>query len=143
MSDGVVRRSVLIGAGADEVWAALVDPSRLEEWLADEVDAVDAVEGGELVRDGEVVFRWDDGCERVGVVAEVDEPRRLAFRWAELGGEQTSVEFELAPEGGGTRVTVVERGLTARGVAGRRSAGPGLVGPRLAGLRLAACAVAA
>jgi uncharacterized protein YndB with AHSA1/START domain len=132
MSDGVVRRSVLIGAGADEVWDALVDPSRLEEWFADEV------EGGELVPEGEVVFRWDDGCERVGVVEEVDEPRRLSFRWAELGGEETSVEFELAREDGGTRVTVVESGLTAGRVGGSRVAGLGL-----AGLRLAACAVMA
>jgi uncharacterized protein YndB with AHSA1/START domain len=128
MSDGVVRRSVLIPAGPSEVWDALVDPSRLEDWFADEV------EGGELVPGADVAFRWDDGCERVGVVEEVDEPRRLAFRWAELGGEETSVEFELAREGAGTRVTVVESGLTARRV---------MFGPRLAGLRLAACAVLA
>jgi uncharacterized protein YndB with AHSA1/START domain len=139
VSRGVVRRSVLIPAGPDEVWDALVDPSRLEEWFADEVAAVEGAEGvdgaagGVLVPDGEVVFRWDDGCERVGVVDVVDAPRRLAFRWAEPGGAETSVEFELAREGAGTRVTVVERGLTARGVAGRR----------LAGLALAACAVPA
>jgi uncharacterized protein YndB with AHSA1/START domain len=132
MSEGVVRRSVLIGAGADEVWDALVDPTRLEEWFADEV------EGGELAPDGEVVFRWDDGCERVGVVEEVDEPRRLSFRWAELGGEETSVEFELTQEDAGTRVTVVETGLRGLRVTGSR-----LTGLRLAGLRLAACSVMA
>ncbi|HWH12172.1 MAG TPA: SRPBCC domain-containing protein [Solirubrobacteraceae bacterium] len=135
MSEGVVTRSLSIGAGAADVWDALVDPSRLEDWFADEVDAQD----GELCPGSEVLFRWDDGTERVGVVQEVDAPRRLAFRWADGGGEETEVAFELAEEPAGTRVTVVERGLTARSAAGRALSW----GPRLAGLRLAACAVAA
>jgi uncharacterized protein YndB with AHSA1/START domain len=125
MSDQVVTRSVLIPAGPDDVWDALVDPSRLEEWFADEVEA------DELVPDGEVVFRWEDGSERVGVVEEVDAPRRLVFRWAEGGGQESEVAFELAEEEAGTRVTVVESGLTGR------------AGARLAGLRMVAGAVAA
>jgi uncharacterized protein YndB with AHSA1/START domain len=153
MSDGVVTRSVLIPAAAEDVWDALVDPSRLEDWFADEVD--DGGTGG-LVRDGEVVFRWDDGCERFGVVEEVDGPRRLAFRWAEAGGEETEVAFELAEEGAGTRVTVVESGLTGRSAwarpAGLVAAGPGPGGSaggsggwgaRMGALGVAACAVMA
>jgi uncharacterized protein YndB with AHSA1/START domain len=127
MSDGVVTRSVLIAAAAEDVWDALVDPSRLEDWFADEVDGG----AGDLVPETEVVFRWDDGTERVGVVGEVDAPRRLAFRWAELGGEETEVAFELAQEAAGTRVTVVETGLT------------GGWAPRMTALGLAACAVMA
>src|SRR3978361_612948 len=50
MSGGVVTRSVLIPAGPEEVWEALVDPVRLEDWFAD------GVEGGEFVPGGEVVF---------------------------------------------------------------------------------------
>jgi uncharacterized protein YndB with AHSA1/START domain len=146
MSDGVVTRSVLIPAGPEDVWDALVDPSRLEDWFADEVD------GAEIVPDAEVVFRWDDGSERVGVVEVVDAPRRLAFRWAEIGGEETEVAFELAEEAAGTRVTVVESGLTGRSAAGRvigseaggpRSGGAGGWAPRMTALRLSACAVAA
>jgi uncharacterized protein YndB with AHSA1/START domain len=147
MSDHVVTRSILIPAGPDDVWDALVDPSRLEEWFADEVET------DELVPDGEVVFRWDDGSERVGVVEEVDAPRRLVFRWAEGGGEESEVAFELAEEEAGTRVTVVESGLTGRAgarravgvwAAGRGSGSDGASGrwaPRLAGLRMVACAV--
>jgi uncharacterized protein YndB with AHSA1/START domain len=112
MPDQVVTRSVVIPAGPDDVWDALVDPARLADWFADEVD------GGELVRDAEVVFRWDDGSERVGVVDEADAPRRLAFRWAEPGGEQSEVAFELAEEAAGTRVTVVERMPTVRSAVG-------------------------
>ncbi len=128
MSEGVVTRSVLIPADPRDVWDALVEPARLEEWFADEVEA------DELVRDAEVVFRWADGSERIGVVEEVDAPRRLTFRWAEVGGEETEVAFDLAQEPAGTRVTVVESGLTGRSAAW---------GPRMAGLGLAACAVLA
>ncbi len=129
MSGGVVTRSVLIPAGREEVWEALVDPACLEDWFADEV------EGGELVPDGEVVFRWDGGVERIAVVEEADEPRRLVFRWAAVGGEESKVSFELVEDGPGTRVTVVESELTGRSAGGWAA---GL--PRLA---LAACLVAA
>jgi uncharacterized protein YndB with AHSA1/START domain len=115
MSGGVVTRSVLIPAGPEEVWEALVDPARLEDWFAD------GVEGGELVPGGEVVFRWDGGCERIAVVEEADEPRRLVFRWAEAGGEESQVCFELVEEAPGTRVTVVESGLAGRSASGWKS----------------------
>jgi uncharacterized protein YndB with AHSA1/START domain len=144
MSEHVVRRSVLIPAEPADVWDALVDPSRLEEWFADEVDAE------EIVTAAEVVFRWDDGSRRVGVVEEVDAPRRLAFRWSEAGGPETAVVFELADEDAGTRVTVVETGLSERTAAGRVvrgwSGGPvgsGAWGPRMAALGRAACLVLA
>jgi uncharacterized protein YndB with AHSA1/START domain len=145
MSDGVVTRSVLIPAEPEEVWDALVDPGRLVDWFADEVD-------GELVPDGAVVFRWDDGSERVGVVVEVAAPWRLQFMWAEPGGEETEVAFELSKDDRGTRVTVVERGLTRRSAVGRgiglRVGGGDRAGSagwasRLARLDLAVCAVVA
>jgi uncharacterized protein YndB with AHSA1/START domain len=68
-----------------------------------------------------------------------DAPRRLAFRWAQAGGEETEVAFELTEEAKGTRVTVVETGLTWRS-AGMR---PLRWGPRLAALESAARAVLA
>ncbi len=130
MSGQVVTRSVFIPAPAEEVWDALVAPSRLEEWLADEVEAA------EFVPDAEVVFRWEDGREVHGVVEEVDAPQRLAFRWAGVDGAETQVAFDLREEAAGTRVTVVERGLTAVSAAAARVAGSGPVawGPRLQAL---------
>ena len=112
MSGDVVTRTVLIPAGPEEVWDALVDPARLEDWFADEVD------GGALVPDGEVVFRWEGGCERIAVVEQADEPRRLVFRWAEVDGEESRVSFELVEDGPGTRVTVVESELTGPSAGG-------------------------
>ncbi len=135
---GVVTRSVLIPAAPEDVWDALIDPSRLAEWFADEIEA------DELVPDAEVVFRWDDGRERHGVVEEVDEPERLVFRWSGAGGDESQVAFDLVEEAVGTRVTVVETGLTRRSVAGRGVAGGRSWGPRLRALALCcASAVAA
>jgi uncharacterized protein YndB with AHSA1/START domain len=132
MSD-LVTRSLLIPAAPEDVWEALIDPSRLAEWFADEIDAA------ELVPEAEVVFRWDDGRQRHGVVEEVDEPERLVFRWSGSDGEESQVAFDLVEEAAGTRVTVVETGLTRRSVAGRGRSW----GPRLRALALSARAVAA
>jgi uncharacterized protein YndB with AHSA1/START domain len=136
MSD-LVTRSVLIPAAPEEVWDALIEPSRLAEWFADEIEAA------ELIPDAEVVFRWDDGRERHGVVEEVDEPERLVFRWSAADGDESQVAFDLVEEAAGTRVTVVETGLTRRSVGGRGAPGAGSWGPRLRALALCACAVAA
>ncbi len=125
MSDHQVRRSTVIDAPREEVWDALVDPSRLAEWLADEV---------EVDEPDSITFRWADGRQRRGVVEEVDAPARLALRWADRDGRQTKVVFELDEAAGGTRVTVTERGLRPPVAAW---------GSRLALLACAARAVAA
>lgn len=103
MADHSVTRSAVIPASPEDVWEALTDPARLEDWFADEVEA----DGFEP--DAEVVFRWDDSEERPAIVEEVDAPRRLTFRWR-AGGDESHVAFSLEPERAGTRVTVVETG---------------------------------
>ncbi len=104
MPQRVVSRSVVVEAPVEEVWGALTDPSRLEDWFADEIDA------DEIEPDAEVVFRWHDGDEeRRAVIEDVEAPRRLAFRWT-ARGDQSRVVFELEDEALGTRVTVVETG---------------------------------
>ena len=92
-----VEREVTFPAEPAEVWEALTDPERLEEWFANDVE-LDARPGGEGV------FRWENGEERRVVVREVDEPRRLVLEWDDEG----QVVIELAAEDGGTRVRVVE-----------------------------------
>ena len=48
-----VERETLVEASPDEVWEALTDEDRLEEWLAPDVE-LDPTEGGEIaVRDGD------------------------------------------------------------------------------------------
>src|SRR4051794_32653408 len=95
-----VERETMIEASPEEVWEALTEEGRLEEWLAPEVE-LDLTEGGEIaVRDG------DD--ERAGTVETVEEHERFAFTWSRPGQDKSFVEFTIEALPGGTRVTVVE-----------------------------------
>ncbi|MBV8258521.1 MAG: SRPBCC domain-containing protein [Actinobacteria bacterium] len=92
-----VEREIVVPEPPDEVWEALTEPERLEEWFATEAE-LDARPGGEGV------FRWGDGEERRAVVREVEESERLVLDW-EDGGE---VVLELEEAEGGTLVRVRE-----------------------------------
>ena len=95
-----VERETLVEATPEEVWAALTDEDRLEEWMAPDIE-LDPIEGGEIaVRDG------DD--ERLGTVETIEEEERFAFTWSRPGEGESFVEFTLEPLPAGTRVTVVE-----------------------------------
>jgi uncharacterized protein YndB with AHSA1/START domain len=92
-----IEREIVVPAAPDEVWEALTDPERLEEWFANDVE-LDAQPGGEGV------FRWDDGDERRAVVREAEPGERLVLDWDDDG----QVVLELDEVDGGTRVRVVE-----------------------------------
>ena len=92
-----IERDIVFPASPAEVWEALTEPERLEEWFANEV-SLDAQPGGEGV------FRWDDGDERRAVVRELEPEERLVLDWDDGG----SVAIELEPVVDGTVVRVVE-----------------------------------
>jgi uncharacterized protein YndB with AHSA1/START domain len=92
-----VEREILVPEAPEEVWGALTEPERLEEWFASDVE-LDARPGGEGV------FRWGDGDERRAVVRELEEAERLVLDWDDGG----SVAIELATSETGTIVRVVE-----------------------------------
>ena len=91
-----VTREVVLEAPVEEVWSALTEPERLEEWFANDVEL-------ELEPGGTGTFRWDDGEERHAVVEEVVPERRFAFTW-----DEGHVEIELLEVEEGTRVLVTE-----------------------------------
>jgi uncharacterized protein YndB with AHSA1/START domain len=101
-----VQRELVLPAPREEVWEALTDPERLEEWFATEVE-LDLEEGGE----GH--FRWENGEERHAVVEEIDEGRRLGYRWTDEEGNETHVGFEIEEADEGTRVVVTETASVA------------------------------
>src|ERR687887_1303496 len=81
-----VEREVVFPATPGEVWEALTEPERLEEWFATEVE-LDPRPGGEGV------FRWENGEERRATVREAEPGEKLVLDWDdEDGGE---VEFTL------------------------------------------------
>jgi len=95
-----VERDTMVEASPEEVWEALTDEDRLEEWMAPDVE-LDPVEGGEIsVRDGE--------DERSGTVETFEENERFAFTWSRPGEGESFVEFTIEALPGGSRVTVVE-----------------------------------
>jgi uncharacterized protein YndB with AHSA1/START domain len=95
-----VERETMVEASPEEVWEALTDEDRLEEWLAPDVE-LDPVEGGEIaVTDGDE--------RRSGTVETIEEDERFAFTWTRPGEGESFVEFTIEPLPGGTRVTVVE-----------------------------------
>jgi uncharacterized protein YndB with AHSA1/START domain len=93
-----IEREIVFPASPAEVWEALTEPERLEEWFATEVE-LDAEPGGEGI------FRWGDGDERRAVVREAEPEERLVLDWEDDG----QVVLELEEVDGGTRVRVVER----------------------------------
>jgi uncharacterized protein YndB with AHSA1/START domain len=92
-----VTREIVLDEEPGEVWEALTEPERLEEWFAPEVE-LDARPGGLGV------FRWGNGEERRAIVEEADPERRLALRFDDDG----AVELLLEPVPEGTRVVVTE-----------------------------------
>jgi uncharacterized protein YndB with AHSA1/START domain len=124
---GALRRSVVLPAPVDTVWAALTGAGPLSAWLGGEVE-LDPFPGGQIVV-------REDGRLRRGVIVDIEPLRHLEIRWLpasrrigflwgpddEPAGSSGEVEFllEPVPDRAGTRLTVVER---APAPAGRPSA---------------------
>jgi uncharacterized protein YndB with AHSA1/START domain len=108
-----VRREVVLPADRDEVWRALTEPERLEEWFASEA-VLDPTPGGT----GR--FAWGDGEAREAVVETVDEGRLLVFRWSapEDVDAVSRVAIRLDEHEDGTRLTVTETALGPRAALG-------------------------
>jgi uncharacterized protein YndB with AHSA1/START domain len=76
-----VTREVVVEAPLEEVWDALTEPERLEEWFS------------------------EDGERRELVIEEVETRRRVAYTW-----DDGQVAIELEEVETGTRVVVTETG---------------------------------
>jgi uncharacterized protein YndB with AHSA1/START domain len=115
----IVERTVTLPTDLEEAWALLTRPEELA-WLGDEV-VLEPVPGAP----GRVLER--DGTDRALVVEEVDEGRRLAWRWWIDGDDPertgSRVEITLSPTPHGTLVRVVEQPLPTTVTAARASAG--------------------
>src|SRR5947209_18279018 len=93
----MIVKEIVLPAGRDDVWEALTDAKRLEDWFANDVDL-------DLRPGGGASFRWANGEERHATVTEVDHERRLAVEWDDDG----AVELTLDDDADGTPLTVVE-----------------------------------
>lgn len=91
-------------ADPSEVWRALTEPESMGEWLGLPVEFT--LEPG---AEGTIGHRDDADDTTALVVEEVDDGRRLVFRWASATEAPTVVELDLRPVGRRTHLTIVER----------------------------------
>lgn len=104
-----VTRELVIDASPETVWEFLVDPEKIVRWKG--VNALLEPRAGGAYR-VEVLPTHI----AVGEVVECDPPRRLVHTWGWEGEEgvppgTTTVEYELVPEGTGTRLKFTHRDL--------------------------------
>jgi uncharacterized protein YndB with AHSA1/START domain len=88
-----------------KVWAALTTPERLEDWFG--AAKIDLRVGGTL----QLTFATGKLAEFS--ITRVDAPNVLAWLWM-IDGLNTSVLFELKPDGDGCQLTLTHSGLSGR-----------------------------
>jgi len=104
-----LTREVVIDASPETVWEFLTDPEKIKRWKGVLV-SFDATPGA--------AYRIEVIPSHIaaGEVVELDPPHRLVYTWGwEVGGPvspgSTTVEYELVPEGSGTRLRFTHRDL--------------------------------
>src|SRR5881275_1709617 len=81
----MIRKEIVLPATRDDVWDALTDAERLEDWFANDVEL-------DLRPGGGASFRWSNGEERHATVTEVEPERRLAFDWEDEGTVESTLD---------------------------------------------------
>jgi uncharacterized protein YndB with AHSA1/START domain len=88
-----------------KVWAALTIPERLEDWLG--AAKIELRVGGTLQ------LAFANGKSLEVSITRVEAPHVLGWSWM-IDELDTSVLFELAPDGEGCRLTLTHSGLSPR-----------------------------
>lgn len=107
-ADHVATRTVVVRAPADSVWAAVTNYAAQPGWRPD-VQEVSRVED----RGGREVWQevYESGETMSLETTEASAPVRLVRTIADVGGPFSGRwEYQLAPDPGGTRVTMTEFG---------------------------------
>ena len=115
-----VEREIAIAASPETVWEFLVDPEKIVRWKG-LMATLDPRPGG--------AYRCQVLPSHVaaGEVVEIDPPRKLVHTWGWEGGElppgASTIEYELVPEGAGTRLKFTHRDLPGREAADSHAQG--------------------
>lgn len=110
--DYVATTSVDIGGSPDEVWEALIDPDRIEQYMFGARVETDWEVGSPIVWRGE----WNEkSYEDTGKILAFEPPRRLSYsHYSPLSGEPDlpenhhTVTIELTPSDDATSVTLTQ-----------------------------------
>jgi uncharacterized protein YndB with AHSA1/START domain len=107
-----IEREVVIEAPVERVWQVLTQPEHVGTWFGDAGAKIDLRPGGAMT------ISWAEHGTVRARVAKVEPHSAFAFRWADkmdaepTDDHSTLVEFDLAAEGDGTRLRVVETGFS-------------------------------
>lgn len=113
-----IEKSLYLNAPPERVWRALSDAAEFGRWFRDEVTG-ELREGATLacrsLYPGTEHMRWDMR------ILKMEPGRRLVWDWPAFDGKafpgdpdsdaRLTVSITLAPEGAGTRLTLVESGF--------------------------------
>jgi uncharacterized protein YndB with AHSA1/START domain len=112
-----IERDILIEAPIEIVWRTVTEPELIPLWFSDTAE-IEVQPGGH----GELVFTDHTTTTKQVtapiVVQVVEAPTTFSFRWGHADGVEPTagnsmlVEFTLQPDGGNTRLRVVETGHT-------------------------------
>lgn len=101
---GVVRLEDRFQTSADDLWAALTHPDRVQRWLG-------VVEGERAVGEELQAHFFASGWEGTIRVVECEPPRHLLLASAAPGQPDGVMEVTLTPEGDATMLVVEDRGM--------------------------------
>jgi len=91
-----VRLERQYDATPDEIWAILVEPQHVQNWLA-QMEIEPHV-------GGRITFDWNGDNQDEGVVRAFEPPRLFEYTWTRNG--ESVIRFELRPDGDGTLLTL-------------------------------------
>ncbi|MCO8274201.1 SRPBCC domain-containing protein [Actinoplanes sp. TRM 88003] len=104
-----IERTLQLAQPVEKVWAALTTAEGLGTWFGNTAEV-------DLRVGGEAKLAWESGDTATLTIERVEPPTVFAYTWPLHGlpdgdPRRTYVEFTLAPNGGGTTLTVVESGF--------------------------------
>ena len=120
MTADSIEREILVEASPEVVWGVITEPEQISRWFSDEAE-VQAHTGAA----GTLTWRpGDRGGSKEGMIVPIRvvdaEPfRRFSFRWGHPQDAPPDednaalVEFSLTEEANGTRLRVIESGISA------------------------------
>jgi uncharacterized protein YndB with AHSA1/START domain len=98
-----IEKELVIRAAPDRVFRALTDAGELERWFV-------TAARSEPTPGGSLWFSWEGEGDVEGRYLVVEPPTRIVYEWYDKIGT-TRVSLDLTPEGGGTRLRLVEVGF--------------------------------
>ena len=112
MAEDRIEREIVVAAPRERVWQIITQAEHLGKWFGESAEV-------DLRPGGTIALRWEKYGTFYATIEKIDEPQYLSYRWipgtpGEKPGKENStlVEFTLTPQGGKTKLQVVETGFS-------------------------------